>query len=157
VKSYTGSAAMRAHEARAHQREGHAEQDRLRQDEQARDGELRAEREPFVPEAREEMVVRPVRDDDKNGMKHQRSETDRRLDDGVAGERVGDARGPAAAIRRAGRHAAHEHREDQRLRVRRVAQEELQVMRPDRLVDESGKARSGEEAIERAARHRARC
>src|SRR5262249_12859819 len=46
---------------------------------------------------------------------------------------------------RAHRHAAHEDGEDQGLRIRGVAEEELEVVRPDRFVDETREPRRGEE------------
>ena len=45
-----------------------------------------------------------------------------------------------AAEPRAERQAADEHHEHQRLRIGRVAEEELHVVRPDRLVDQPAEA-----------------
>ena len=49
------------------------------------------------------------------------------------------------------RHAAHEDRQHQRLRVGGVAEEELEVVRPDRLVDQAGEAREREDGEKRLA------
>jgi hypothetical protein len=86
-------------------------------------------------------------------MKEKGGNADQRLGKRIAEERIGEARRPASAIRRAGRHAAHEDREHQRLRVGRVAEKELQIMRPHRLVDQPGEPRGGEEDVEGGAWH----
>ena len=51
---------------------------------------------------------------------------------------------------RAQGHPAHEDPEHEGLRVGRMPQEELEVVAPDRLVDEARETRQGEEGEERA-------
>ncbi len=148
---------MRAREAGAHQREGRAEQHRLRQDQRRCEDELGGERSAGPAERRQERIVAPACERDEKRMEDEREHADRALGERVDEQRIGDARRAARAQRRAGGHAAHEDRQHERLRVRRVAEIELQVMRPDRLVDQAGEARYGEQDVERAARHGRRC
>src|SRR5215207_3331433 len=73
-------------------------------------------------------------------MERDRGEADHPLDISVNRQWVTPAVGPAGREPRAPGHAAHEDREHQCLRVRRVTQEELDVVRPDRFVNQAGKA-----------------
>ena len=86
---------------------------------------------------------------DREEIDEQRVKADGEHPDHRLGQRVGlDQVAPLRAIarnhRRAQRHAAHEQRQHQRLCIGRVAQEQAQVMRPDRLIDQTGKARQRE-------------
>ena len=145
-------ARLRPHQACAHQREGHPEKDRLRKDQQARDRDLRRERQPLRAERGQQARVRPVGQRDEDLVKPEREHADHRFDERVARKRIAQARRHAAQQRAAERHAAHEHDQHQRLRVRRVAQEKLEVVRPDRFVDQAGEARGGEQRVESRAR-----
>src|SRR5262245_54248791 len=78
-------------------------------------------------------------------MKRERREPDQGFGERVAAQQVLPALRPAAAQPGADRHPAHEQGEHQRLRVRRVAEEQLEVMAPDRLVDEARETGYGEE------------
>jgi hypothetical protein len=90
-------------------------------------------------------------------VERQSKDANHRLHHRVGHERIGEALGKARAPRRAGRHAAHEHHQHERLRVSGVAEEKLEVMRPDGFVDQAGESGRREKDVERAARHRARC
>ena len=78
------------------------------------------------------------------------------LGDGVSEKRRGDALRAPADEPRAERHAADEHDEHDRLRIGRVPDEELEVVRPDRFVDQAAHARNDEHDLQyrepRAAR-----
>ena len=69
-------------------------------------------------------------------MKAEREHADRRLDGGVGQQRPADPLGHGADRERTERHAPDEHDQDDRLRVGGVTEEEPQVGRPDRFVDE---------------------
>ncbi|TMH88808.1 MAG: hypothetical protein E6H44_09035 [Betaproteobacteria bacterium] len=90
-------------------------------------------------------------------MESEREQADHRFDPRVDEQRIDEALGEASRSCGADRHAAHEHGKDERLRVRRMAEKQLQVLRPDRLVDQPGKPGDDEQAVEGAARHGQRC
>ncbi len=68
----------------------------------------------------------------------------------IRGERTGDGRRVARGERGPQRHPAHEDGEDERLRMRGVTEKELEAARPDRFVDQSGKARGEEDRVAQA-------
>jgi hypothetical protein len=142
----------RAHQPRAHQRKRGAQQHRLRQDEQAGEGELRDEHRGVAAERGQERAVGPLGECDERLVKAQCGHADHRLGERVAGERVAQARREARAGGRTDGHPAHEHRQHQGLRVGRVAEVQLQVVRPDRLVDEACEPGEREQQVERGAR-----
>ena len=129
----------------AHEREGHPEQDRLRR--QHRRGEhplRRAERAHLLARGRQQRRVAPVGDRDERGMENEREEPDRALDPRIGPQRIANALGEARAERGPGSEASNEDHQDERLGVRGVAKEELDVVRPDGLVDEPAEAGSKE-------------
>src|SRR5262249_32117983 len=71
-------------------------------------------------------------------------EPDYPLRDRVAFEQVAPAGGIAAAQPRAGSQSCHEDGQHERLGIRRMTEEQLQVMRPDGLVNETGEPRDRE-------------
>ena len=89
-------------------------------------------------------------------MEHERRDADQRFDDRVAAQQVAPSPRQAAGRQAAERHPPHEKREHQRLRVRRVPEEQLQVVAPDRLVDEPGESGDGEQQKEHRATVRRR-
>src|SRR5262249_32080353 len=96
------------------------------------------------PERRYHAVERSLGEEHENLVERQRGEPDRRLDPAIRREEVPETRAPAAREPRAERHAAHEGREHERLGERGRAEEQLQIVRPDRLVDQAGEARQRE-------------
>ncbi len=84
-------------------------------------------------------------DADEDLVEYEPEQADDRLDERVTEQQL-RSRAESRDEPGAERHAAHEDRQHECLRVRRVAQEQLQVVRPDRLVDEAGEAGYDENA-----------
>ena len=97
------------------------------------------------------MVVRERRRRGEDFVEDEAEHADRRLGEGVPAEEIPDATRPPARDPRADGHSSHEDGQDERLRVRGVSQEQLQVMRPDGFVDESGESGSGKQCEEQRA------
>src|SRR5204862_104900 len=72
------------------------------------------------------------------------------FDPGVPEQRPAERFTAAAHEQRADRHAAEEDDQDDDLRVRTVADEQAQVPRPDRFVDETRGARDDERGVKDA-------
>ena len=88
---------------------------------------------------RDHLVQRQIDRRNKDWMKRQRQHADDAFDDGVAQQQIAPALRHATTEPGTERHATHEDAQHQALRVSRVAQKELEVMGPDRLVNQSGK------------------
>jgi len=73
-------------------------------------------------------------------MKHQAQQSDQRLDQNITIQQIGDAGRASRDEPGAERKAAHIEREDECLGIRGMSQEQLQVMRPDGFIDQSGEA-----------------
>src|SRR5229473_943891 len=84
-------------------------------------------------------------------MERKPRKPDQAFSERIAAQQISPACRPPAAEPRSDRHPAHEERQHQRLRVGRVADEEFEVVAPDRFVDEPGKAGYGEEQKKYAA------
>ena len=72
-------------------------------------------------------------------MKRDAANADREFDCRVGTQRIRDSVCIPAAYRGADRHPADKHDQHDRLRVRRMTKKELQVVRPDRFVDEAAR------------------
>src|SRR5262249_25162897 len=129
-----------AYDRAGEQREGHSEKHRLRNDQHGAQRILVDLDRVGGPERRDHAVERRLSEQDEHLVEEQRGDADRRFDPAVGGEQVREARAPAARQPRPERHAAHEGREHEGLRERRGAEKQLEVVRPDRLVDEAGEA-----------------
>ena len=95
---------------------------------------------PGRAEGRQQHGVGPSRGGDEDLVKRERAQADHRFDRRVS--RGADCECAWKSARTAGRterHAAHEHDQHQRLRVGRMPEVELQVMGPDRFVDQPEK------------------
>jgi len=146
-----------AQHAGRHQREGHSEQDGLRQDERGgeaplergdgprRSGQTREHRVEGEPGRRREHLVEQEGED-----------ADGSLGDGISREQVAPPARPPAGQPRPQGEPAHEDGEHQRLRVRGVPEEQLQIVRPDGLVDQTGETRRGEQGEQQSSRPRPR-
>ena len=102
------------------------------------------------------MIERELRQQHERLVEYQRRRTDRRLDPAVKGEQVLRSRAPAAREPRPERHAAHESGEHEGLGKGGCAEEEFQVVRPDRFVDEAGEAgkrEQGKQQVDALVRH----
>ena len=137
----TGGVGEAAQDAGAHQREGHAQQYRLRQDQQAG-------RQPFDRDAerrgahrRQYRRVEGLDQAAEHIVEQQRHHADDGLHQRVGEDRYAHLRGEAAGQLRTDGHAAHKDDQHQRLGVGGVAEEKLQVMRPDGLIDQAGEPR----------------
>jgi hypothetical protein len=84
-------------------------------------------------------------------MEQERREADQSLGERVAPQEISPTPRQAATKPGADRHPAHEERKHQSLRVRRVAEEKLEVVAPDRLVDQPREPGDGEEQEKYAA------
>jgi hypothetical protein len=144
-----GASGIHADQRGAHQRKGRAQQHRLRQDQQAGDHELGAKRESLAAQPRQERRVGPVGQQGEHIVEREGAQADRGFDRRIGEERVDHARGAPRAESGAQCHAAHENDEHQRLRVGGVPEVKLQVVRPDRFVDQPGEARHDEQQVER--------
>jgi hypothetical protein len=82
-------------------------------------------------------------------MKQQSEQTDGGLDDSVRYQWTAQPLAVSADEERADGHAAEEDREHKDLGVRAMADEQCQIARPDRFVNEARGARQKEEGIER--------
>ncbi|MBI2320050.1 MAG: hypothetical protein HYU75_24380 [Betaproteobacteria bacterium] len=129
----------------AHQGESRSEQDRLRQDQGAGERPFGKGSQRFIAQRGKQLGIGGVGRRDEDRVKHDRGESDQRFGDRVSGEQVLPASRVAAAQPGADRHAAHEQGEHQRLRIGRVAEKELEIVAPDRLVDEPGESGDGEQ------------
>ena len=81
-------------------------------------------------------------------MKQQSEQTHGGLDDGVQYQWIAQPLTVAADEERADRHSTEEDGEHEDLGVRAVADEQRQIARPDRFVNEARGARQREERIE---------
>src|SRR2546421_8130545 len=81
-------------------------------------------------------------------MKQQSEQADCCFDDCIPYERTAQSLTVATDEERTDRHAAEENREDEDLGVGAVADEECEVARPDRFVDEARCAGEKEQRIE---------
>jgi len=81
-------------------------------------------------------------------MKQQSEQTDGSLDDGVQYQRIAQPLTVSPDEERADRHSTEEDGEHEDLGVRAMADEQRQIARPDRFVNEAGGARKKEERIE---------
>src|SRR6266852_5048386 len=88
-------------------------------------------------------------------MKDETECADGCLSGGVGQEQFPPARRPTAGDERAC-HAAHEDRQHQRLRIRGMPKEQLEILAPDGLVDEAGESLSGEQRKQRSVKMRTR-
>ena len=150
-QSFPGPIRPAADDATADEGERHAEQYRLRQDERGSQG-------PFVglnPGGRGKRGYRrgkgEIRGGDEDGMKAEAQHADQTLDHAHRSAKSPDAHGVMRNDPRSNRHAPHENGEHERLCVRGVAQEELQVVRPDRFVDQPREARYDEYGEQKSA------
>ena len=123
--------------AGAHQRKGHPEQDRLGQNQQG--GQC-----PFVGirggsgvEQRNDAGIGELHSLIKDGMEKKCGQADQTLRQRVAEQQLLPPHGISAANPGTEGHPAHEDGQDQCLGIGRVSEKELQVMGPDRFVDES--------------------
>src|SRR5688572_364528 len=139
---------MEAHDAPAHQGKRRPQQDRGGQDEERTEPPLEGIDESGAAERRHGALIRPSGRGDEATMEDERKHTYAELRGGVADQEVAQAVRPPADEPGAQGHAAHEDREDQGLGVCGVAEEELEVVAPDRLVDQPGEARDGEKGEE---------
>src|SRR5207248_2903576 len=128
-----------------HERKRRPEQDRLRQDEKPGEEPLRPA--PVIARAcrRQQRVVSPVCGRDEEPVEEERGQADKKLSRGVGEEGTSNALRVMAREPRPERQAADEDDQHDRLCVRRVSEEELEVMAPDRLVDEAAEAGNREE------------
>ena len=85
-------------------------------------------------------------------MKQQCDDTDDRFDSRVGQDRYTQASRVDTGQPRAYRHATHEDDQHQRLGVGRVPEKELEIMGPDRLVDQPRKAGDHEDPEEQRGR-----
>jgi hypothetical protein len=92
-----------------------------------------------------EAVVGPRRAGVVKGVEQQAKHADQQFNRGIRQQWA--TQGFTASADQPGtqRHPAHEQHQHERLRVRRMAEEQAQVLRPDRLVDQAGEARQGED------------
>ena len=88
-------------------------------------------------EGGKEMVVRAVRRCHERVVEDEADHADRELDERVRRERVAQPLGHSAYDECAGGHAAEKNGEHDDLRVCAVPDEQSQIPRPDRLVDQS--------------------
>src|SRR5438445_278595 len=88
--------------------------------------------------ARKKRMVRsrPGRRGHEGLVEHEGASGNGSFGQRVTDEQVAPAPRPTRSEPRPERHPAHEDRHDEGLRMRRMSEEELQVVRPDRLVDE---------------------
>ncbi|TMG71738.1 MAG: hypothetical protein E6H80_12420 [Betaproteobacteria bacterium] len=138
------------------ERESHSEQHRLRHDQHGAQRVFEDLDGPRGAERRDDVIERSLRKQHVRFVEEERGDTDRRLDPAVRGEQVLHARAPAARKPRPQREAPHEGGEHERLRERRRAEVQLEVVRPDGLVDEAGEAREreqGEQQLDALVRH----
>src|SRR5205814_9066178 len=103
-------------------------------------------------EAREHVLVRQARRSDEHVVEREAEHADGRFRRRVRDEQIAPPLRPPARQPRAERQAAHEDREHQRLRIRPVPEEPLEVTRPDRLVDEPRESGRREQREEHPAR-----
>ena len=131
---------------RAHQRERGAEQDRLGSEEERRNRPLRrAERAFRVAHGGQHGRVSPLRRRDEDGVEAERDHADRGFHPRVDSQRIAHAARYAGAQPSPDGEPADEDDQHDALRIGRVPEEELQVVRPDGLVDQPGEARHEEE------------
>src|SRR6266480_1110817 len=129
----------------AHQGKGHAEQNRLRQDQESGERPLEKRRRNLAAECRQNVRVGGVRRGHEDRVEREGREPDQAFRERVAAKEISPGSRPAAAEPRPDRHAAHEQRQHERLRVGRMPEKEFQVVAPDRFVDEAGKPGYGEQ------------
>jgi hypothetical protein len=82
-------------------------------------------------------------------MKQQSEQTDGGLDDGIRYQWIAQSLAVSADEERADSHSTEEDGEHEDLGVRAMADEQCQIARPDRFVNEARGAREKEERIER--------
>jgi hypothetical protein len=128
-----------AHQAGAHERKRHAEQDRLRQDQQARHRDFAPSASHSEPSAGSRLAYDHSVIATKISWNPSARSPITAFYERVPRERIAQARRHAAEKHAAERHPAHEHDQHERLRVCGVTEEKLEVVRPDRLVDEPAK------------------
>ncbi|MFC0356471.1 hypothetical protein [Pseudofulvimonas gallinarii] len=134
-----------ADQSATHQRKSHAQQDRLRQDQQGGDEPLDHGSHRCRAGKRNQDVVAQADCMGEHRMEADAQNADHQLDDGIAAQQVPPAGTDFGNPGRTDRHAAHEQRKHQRLRIGGMAQEQAEVMRPDRLVDQTGEAGQDED------------
>src|SRR5207247_3725795 len=147
---FAGRRGIAPDESRAHEGKSHAEQHRLRQDQKPRERPLEKRRRNLAAEGRQEAFVGSVGRSYECRVEQKRSKPDQSLGERVAAKEVSPSRRPPAAKPRPDRHSPHEKRKHQSLRIGRVAEEEFQIVGPDRLVDEPGKPGYSEQQEEYA-------
>ena len=148
---FSGRRGIAPDETRAHEGKGHAEQHRLRQDQKPRERPLEKRRRDLAAERGQNARVGDVGRCHENRVERERREPDQAFRERVAAKEVSPGSRPPAAEPRPDRHSPHEKRQHQSLRIGRVAEEEFQIVAPDRLVDEPGKPGYGEQQEEYAA------
>ena len=134
-------------QARAHQGKGHAQQHRLRQDQQRADAPFHRRDLRCGAQMRDQLVQRQINRCNKDRMKNKRQQADDAFNDGVAQQQIAPALRQAATKPGTQRHATHEDAQHQALRVSGVAQKKLEIVGPDRLVNQSGKTGDGEQPV----------
>ena len=96
-------------------------------------------------EAGDQRRIRPIGRRREYPLEEQREHADDGFDQCVGKERICNALGESSREPCADCHAADKYDQNDRLRVRSVTDEELEVIRPDRFVDQAAEARHGEE------------
>lgn len=120
----------------AHHRERHAEQNSLRQDQHQGDGIAAEIGYALRMEARKPAVEQPAGHQQKHRMERESEQPYGRFQQAVGAQQTAEPTDVARGDPRPECHAAHERRQHQRLRIGGVAEDQSQILRPDRLIDE---------------------
>ena len=102
----------------------------------------------------EDGIVRPSRCDHEKIVEDQSARGNGSFGHCIRDEQVTPATHEVRREGRSERQPPHEDGHDERLRVSGMSEEELQVMRPDRFVDEAGESGRREETVEDRPPHR---
>ena len=124
-------------DAGAHQRKGHPEQDRLGQNQQRGQRPFVGIRDGSGVEKRNDAGIGDLHGLIEDGMEKKREQADQTFRQCVADQQVLPPHGISAANPGTEGHPAHEDGQDQCLGIRRVSEKQLQVMGPDRFIDQS--------------------
>ncbi len=140
------------HQPGADQGKGGAKQHRLRQHDQAAQAPLDQVDSQRRIEPRDEGVEHQRLHGAEDVIEDQGGDSQRGLDGAVGEQGLPAARAAAADQPGPQGHAAHEDHQHQGLGIGRMPQEQLQVVRPDRFVDQAGEAGQREQDIQGIAK-----